>query len=104
MKCRRSQINKTEGRVWSIFTDVAFLIGGHVHWKQVQTNQNSQETRSFFLFLFFFTETLIYDEMGDMSASISKRHAYRSQSHTLDYRKANHNLPKKESLCCVSCF
>lgn len=54
------------------------------------------------LFLFFFTEPLIYDEMGDMSASISKRHAYRSQSHTLDYgKKANHNLPKKRA--CVVC-
>lgn len=53
-------------------------------------------------FFFFLTEPLIYDEMGDMSASISKRHAYRSQSHTLDYgKKANHNLPKKRA--CVVC-
>lgn len=59
------------------------------------------KTQDLFLF-FFFTEPLIYDEMGDMSASISKRHAYRSQSHTLDYgKKANHNLPKKRA--CVVC-
>lgn len=51
--------------------------------------------------MFFFTETLIYNEMGDISASISKRHAYRSQSRTLDYRKANHNLPKRELVLCV---
>lgn len=62
-------------------------------------SRSKQTKTSFF---FFLTEPLIYDEMGDMSASISKRHAYRSQSHTLDYgKKANHNLPKKRA--CVVC-
>lgn len=51
---------------------------------------------------FFVTESLIYDKMGDMWALISsKRHAYRSQSHT-HYRKAHHSLTKKlELVLCV---
>lgn len=50
----------------------------------------------------FFTEPLIYDEMGDMSASVSKRHAYRSQSHTLDYEKSQSQLcQKRELVLCV---
>lgn len=51
---------------------------------------------------FFVTESLIYDKMGDMWALISsKRHAYRSRSHT-HYRKAHHSLTKKlELVLCV---
>lgn len=50
-----------------------FLVSIHVHSKQVQRKTKQSRHKIFFFFLF--TEPLIYDEMGDMSALISERHA-----------------------------
>ena len=51
-----------------------FLVSIHVHSKQVQ-RKTKQSRHTIFFFFFFLNEPLIYDEMGDMSALISERHA-----------------------------
>lgn len=61
-----------------------------VWWAFTYIRSRSKQTKTVKtqdLILSFLTEPLIYNEMGDMSASVSKGHAYRSQSRTLDYGK-----------------
>lgn len=51
---------------------------------------------------FFVTESLIYYKMGDMWALISsKRHAYRSRSHTHTLQKSPSQLDKEIRACVV---
>lgn len=82
--------------VYSVFTNVAFFVQ-HSRTLEAGPNKTKQSRHK----IFFFTEPLIYDEMGDMSA-LNQQKACLDHSHThLTTEKANHDLPKKRA--CVVC-
>lgn len=90
------QINQNEGYIQYL----QMFFGQHSCTFEAGPKKN-KTVKTQDLFFFLFTEPLIYDEMGDMSALISERHAQITVTHTRLRKKANHKLPKKRA--CVVC-